>query len=126
MSVVDWILFCILFYLNLHYWNSWVNNDCAKSFFAFFLLTKCLHYYFHFTWFQYSAGLFPGNILFLLAVILLTICTFFFNLNVSGMGNNLFYFYVSVSDSTLSVFDFWPYPASLNVCYCTVIVSSGY
>ena len=48
-----------------------------KAFLALFLLTKSLHYYFFFTWFQYLTGLFPGNIVFLLTVILLTTCPFF-------------------------------------------------
>ena len=48
-----------------------------KAFLTLFLLTKSLHYYFYFTWFQYLTGLFPGNIIFLLTVILLTTCPFF-------------------------------------------------
>ena len=37
-TVVDWILFRVFSYLYLHYWHSWVNNDYAKSFFAFILI----------------------------------------------------------------------------------------
>ena len=32
-----------------------------KAFWLLFLLTKSLHYYFHFTWYLYSTGLFLGN-----------------------------------------------------------------
>ena len=43
-----------------------------KAFWPLFLLTASLHYYFHFTWYQYWTGLFRGNIVLLLTVLLLT------------------------------------------------------
>ena len=49
--------------------------NMLKAFWPLFLLTKSLHYYFHFTWYQYSTGLFLGNIVFLLTVILLSLLT---------------------------------------------------
>ena len=75
-----------------------------KDFLPLFLLTKSLYYYFHFTWYQYSTGLFPENIAFLLTVILAT-CPFFLTSMFRDWGMIWFFFYVFVSDFTLNVFD---------------------
>ena len=63
---------------------------------------------------------FPGNIAFLLTVIV------FFTLMLWHWGMICVIFCRSVYDSILNVFDFWPYFTSLIVCSCTIIVSSSY